>query len=45
MRTNVILFTKKQLMKRQNINTAIRSGDSRAGRHKEQRCLAGVTAA
>jgi hypothetical protein len=39
----VIFFTKKKPMKRQNINMAIRSGDSRAGWHKEQRCFAGMT--
>src|SRR6266487_1885144 len=37
-RTNLLL-TKKWLMKRRNINTAIRSRDSRAGRHKEQRWM------
>src|SRR6267378_631881 len=41
MRTDILL-TKTSPMKRQNFNTAIRSSDSRAGPHKEQRCFAGM---
>jgi hypothetical protein len=39
----ILLLTKKWLMKRRNINTAIRSRDSRAGRHEEQRCFGRMT--